>query len=75
MICLRLTLGRSVVEACGLGFIKKLANSNMPRTMKAEARTPHWKPVELLNRRLSMIGKMIPPMEEPEWFMKAYTLK
>jgi len=72
MICLRLTLGDLVVEVCGLGFISKLANSNMPRTMKAEARTPHWKPAELLNRRLSMIGKMTPPMEEPELLIGSY---
>ena len=38
----------------------------MARTINAETRTSHRKSTELLNRRLSIIGKMIPSREEPE---------
>ena len=63
---LRLTLGRPLLEAGSLGFITRLANNNMARTINAETRTSHRKSTELLNRRLSIIGKMIPSREEPE---------
>ena len=66
MISLRFIFGRSAAGARGLAFINMLANTSIPSTMNAEARTPHWKPAGSLNNWLSMMGKTIPPREEPE---------
>lgn len=47
------------------GLMRMLLSNESVSTKNALARTPHSNPAETLNSRFSIIGKMIPPVEEP----------
>lgn len=47
------------------GLMRMLLSNESVSTKNAHARTPHSNPAETLNSRFSIIGKMIPPVEEP----------
>ena len=64
-IALKFGLGFSWRRREGFVRIRTLANERRTNTTKADTRTPHPKPTELLNKLLSRMGKPMPPIDEP----------